>query len=275
MQSLKYILPLLFFFPFVASAALTDNLIAYWNLNEESGTREDSTAANEDLTDNNTVLFGTGKIGNAADFELSNSESLSNAGITAGNGGDFSISMWVNYEAFTHDGNLFTYGPASVANMLRIVLGTAGGNKMTVEWWDNAVAHSSRTFTLPASSLGTWYHIVATFDVSAGQTGILLYQDGSAVTPTEGDNAASSRSNTTELFALASFRASSNYFDGLQDEIGIWDRVLTSAEVTSLYNGGAGFAYPFTVAAVLITPIPATIYEEMGLLAKPEEIVYV
>jgi hypothetical protein len=30
------------------------------------------------------------------------------------------------------------------------------------------------------------------------------------------------------------------------DEVGIWSRVLTSTEVTQLYNGGAGLQYPFT-----------------------------
>jgi hypothetical protein len=38
----------------------------------------------------------------------------------------------------------------------------------------------------------------------------------------------------------------SNCTSGLIDEVGIWSRALTGAEVTSLYNGGAGLQYPFT-----------------------------
>ena len=43
------------------SSTLDTSLIAYWKLDEESGTRVDAQGAN-DLTDNNTVLFGAGII---------------------------------------------------------------------------------------------------------------------------------------------------------------------------------------------------------------------
>ncbi len=33
--------------------------------------------------------------------------------------------------------------------------------------------------------------------------------------------------------------------DGIVDEVGLWSRALTIAEVTALYNAGAGLAYPF------------------------------
>ena len=51
-------------------------LKAVWAMEETSGTRADSVNSH-DLTDNNTVLYGTGKYGNAADFDLANVEYLS------------------------------------------------------------------------------------------------------------------------------------------------------------------------------------------------------
>jgi len=39
-------------------------------------------------------------------------------------------------------------------------------------------------------------------------------------------------------------------WDGVIDELGIWDRVLSASEVTELYNSGSGFQYPFTEGAV-------------------------
>jgi hypothetical protein len=36
------------------------------------------------------------------------------------------------------------------------------------------------------------------------------------------------------------------YFNGSIDEVGVWSRALTAAEVTSLYSSGAGNQYPFT-----------------------------
>ena len=46
----------------------------------------------------------------------------------------------------------------------------------------------------------------------------------------------------THTYIGAGFSA---YFDGLVDECGIWSRALTTDEVTSLYNSGNGFTYPF------------------------------
>lgn len=42
------------------------------------------------------------------------------------------------------------------------------------------------------------------------------------------------------------FEGANRHMNGDIDEIGIWSRIITSGEVTSLYNSGAGLAYPFT-----------------------------
>jgi len=38
---------------------------------------------------------------------------------------------------------------------------------------------------------------------------------------------------------------SANYFTGSVDEVGLWNRLLTSGEVTDLWNGGVGLTTPF------------------------------
>lgn len=56
-------------------STLLVGIFAHWPLDEESGTRYDTVDSNH-LTDNNTVGFASGKIGNAASFVASNGESL-------------------------------------------------------------------------------------------------------------------------------------------------------------------------------------------------------
>lgn len=56
--------------------AYSANLQGAWLLDEESGTRYDQTDNDNDLTDNNTVGYAAGKLGNAADFDISKSEYL-------------------------------------------------------------------------------------------------------------------------------------------------------------------------------------------------------
>src|SRR5262249_31508245 len=45
-----------------------------------------------------------------------------------------------------------------------------------------------------------------------------------------------------------------HYFNGAIDEIGVWNRALTSTEITNLYNSGAGLAYPLTASTTVVTP---------------------
>src|SRR5262245_43908996 len=79
---------------------LTDNLVSFWELEEASGTRNDSHGTNH-LTDNNTVGQGVGTVGNCGDFENGNSENLSitdNASLSGGDT-DFTVQAWINLES--------------------------------------------------------------------------------------------------------------------------------------------------------------------------------
>ena len=63
------------------------------------------------------------------------------------------------------------------------------------------------------------------------------------------DSAISTVAMTEAWLGTRGFGGASQYFAGTIDEVGIWSRALTSTEVTSLYNGGAGFQYPFVTAS--------------------------
>src|SRR5690242_7518856 len=83
---------------------------SFWQFEESSGTRFDSTPTGNNLTDNNTVGQGTGKVGFCCDFEQSNSEYLSinnNSSLQVGDD-DFSFCFWVNFEALNSIQGLFS-----------------------------------------------------------------------------------------------------------------------------------------------------------------------
>jgi len=52
------------------------------------------------------------------------------------------------------------------------------------------------------------------------------------------------------LGAIYSGGTPEGFFDGMIDEVGVWSRLLTSDEVTTLYNAGAGLSYPFSSGTV-------------------------
>lgn len=237
--------------------SLNDDLVAYWKLNEESGTRVDSVGSN-DLADNNTVLYGTGKIGNAADFEDTQSEFLDiadNADLSTGDI-DFSGSIWVNIES----------------GGLAHIIGKGEETPDTIEWWvwlggDNKpnfaisddgdvmsdIAAWGSALTVDGS---TWYHIAFYHDATGDEIGIIV-NDGTPVTTATGGDAPTDRAGPFQI----GFIDGTTYFDGLIDEAGFWKKVLSSAEITALYNNGDGLTYPFPVS--LAGPFVAT-----GTVAK-------
>jgi len=221
--------------------ALTDNLISYWKLDETSGTRYDSKGSN-DLTDNNSVLYGTGKIGNAADFEASNSEYLSHAdsvSLSFGNE-DFTVAGWVKLESTVYgaiaskwDSHLFDREYMLWYDDLRFKFGISS---------DGANQGHAVSDNLGDVALDTWYYVVGWHDATANKIYIQVNNgtvDETAWTTGCNDN--------TSPFKLGLFSTTS-FLDGLVDEVGIWGRVLTSDERTDLYNSGDGLAYPFTGA---------------------------
>lgn len=242
-----------FFYPDKAYAAAPTDYVSCWDLEETSGTRVDANTTNSnDLTDVNTVLYSaSGKIGNAADFEATNSEYLNITDATQAGldiTGDLSFSTWVYLESdFSANGGAMMYkwgsGSASygliytdisTVNKIRFQGYVDGSNNIPLDW----------TYTL---NTATWYHIVIRLDVighaSGNGTGELFINGTSQGTVT--NTSLTSLYNGTGAFSLSSLGSGVQwYWDGLEDISEIYNRLLTDAEITALYNGGAGVACP-------------------------------
>lgn len=223
--------------------AIIDNCVAYYKL--DSGALTTDSVASYTLTDAGTVAEGTGLIGTAsADFGTANSSkrlySSTHFGITAT--GAISLSFWVKMRTEIGTGEQCLTARSYI---------DAAGTSIQINYQYNAGTRrirflrygSSNSLQYYTITLGTsnWHHIVATFDGST----IKGYVDGTERT-TEANSGTQSIGGTA--FGIAA-NGTTQYASALIDEYGIWSRDLTAAEVTSLYNSGAGFAYPFTAAS--------------------------
>jgi hypothetical protein len=88
---------------------------------------------------------------------------------------------------------------------------------------------------------GAWHFLVVTNDGSGSLTGIQLYLDGALVTSTQGPNSVSSsivNNVALSIGGLPSAGSSFSPFEGLIDEVAIWNTVLTPPQIQQL----AGFA---------------------------------
>ena len=234
--------------------ALTDNLVSYWKLDESSGNAADSVGSNT-LTNVNTATYAAGKINNGVNLELDSSQYLSvaDASQTGLNLADsISISLWVNFESIrtvTNEANTFVakgnIDGLTQAGYIFWISKTATDSKLFF-WYRDSVNNAVNFNATWAPSTATWYHVVAVFD-DVAHTGT-FYVNGSQQGSTTSSLANNIGPEGSQPFMIGNHSAAGTdkLFDGLMDEVGIWSRVLTSTEVTSLYNGGAGFAYPFS-----------------------------
>lgn len=225
--------------------ALTDNLVGYWKLEETSGTRYDVTSNDHDLTDENTVGSGTGKIGIAASFVRTNNEKLyisDSLGIP--NNGDITISAWFNLASLpaAASGKVYTIAGWSTTGAgngyKNLAYGDYSGRKLFVQNnYDNICQYAI------VLSTGVWYHLA--FSMSAATAyACVLYFNGVAIGSQKGGGAPIS----STMFSIGDEPyATANHFDGLIDEVGCWNRVLSANEIAALYNNGLGLSWPFLI----------------------------
>lgn len=229
--------------------ALLDGIISFWKLDEASDgsgavTRNDSVGTNH-LTDNNTCLSTTGKVGDGVQLTAANLENLSrasNASLQTGDT-DFTVALWVNIDAIGATRTAIAKSDAGVANQEYFLRYVTGTNRFVFTIQESGgTAKGVSAATLGAPSTGTWYFLVAWYD-STNDTINISGNNGSA-DQTTGVNPPGA---TTGTFRLGLLQAGTQAWDGKIDAVGFWKRILTSDERTTLYRGGVGLEYPFSV----------------------------
>jgi len=122
---------------------------------------------------------------------------------------------------------------------------TTSGNVALVLFSGGAGSIALATRNSATLSTGAWHHLVATYDGSKTVGGMKIYIDGSsqALTDISFGGTYAGMNNTASKVYIGGFADASPSFNGIIDEVGIWSKVLTQAEVTSLYNSGSGLSY--------------------------------
>ncbi|MDQ3970708.1 MAG: PKD domain-containing protein, partial [Thermoproteota archaeon] len=82
---------------------------------------------------------------------------------------------------------------------------------------------------------GQWHYAVATYD---GTTTLRLYIDGVQVASKSTAGAVPDNTGTQPVRIGANSRTLNQYFTGNADEVRVWNRALTSTEVSNAYNSG-------------------------------------
>jgi len=216
----------------MASPLLVD-ILSYWNLNDNGSgdvSLVDSTGNGYTLTNNNGVTLGTGIIGGDGVFNGVD-QWLNNASFPPFNSGDFTVSYWFNTNSLTAFQEHFSTRAQSTGGFNNDF--SIGTYLNVLFYYDGGAFVGSTSF-----SPSTWYNIVTT-----NQSGTLTFYINGSV---EGTLPAT-LPYLNPFVSLGAAQDGTELYNGQLDEIGVWNRALSPTEVSELYNGGMGIAYPFSL----------------------------
>jgi len=221
---------------------LTNGLVGYWKMDEASnGTvqtnRSDSSGNATTLTDVNTTASGFGKFRVGADFESDNSEYLyANDNPTLSITGSLTISAWIRPESNTAgsvynivakwDGTNRAYRLAQTGDEIALELDNSG---------DYVITTSSNLQT------STFYHVVGVYD-SENASAKIFINGVEAPTSTSGTIPSSigDDSSRFHIGAANSSISANQFYDGIIDEVRVYNRALSPFEVQKLYEWAPG-----------------------------------
>lgn len=220
---------------------LRNSALAYWGLEETGGNRADLSGNGRTLTDVNTVLSGAGRVGTAASFDAAFSEYLFLADhpdfeLTA----DKTLVAWYKPIApFAVTGAIFGkwVGTGNQREyIIRINSGVAVQCVISPDGTSTNQVNISGTTAVDSSNWNflviTWNEATSTFTMqntpvsAATRNGIIATNVGTNIFAGTGD------------FGVGSIGTVANLFNGLIDEAGVFNRILTAAELDYLFQLG-------------------------------------
>jgi len=217
------------------TADLNTNLVSYYKLDESSGTVIDSLGLNNGSNVGATAEV-TGKIGTAYNFTETENDYIDHTYSIPY--GAFSITAWINpYGAIDSADTIYGTRKTGEENPLATLSRKSNGIVLNLRGNDGT-SYFNLQKTI-AITTGQWYFVTATY--YANKTANVYVNAGTPATSTYAGNTWSNAINSA--IGIESFAYDGEEFNGVIDEVGIWNRTLTSTEITQLYNNGTGISY--------------------------------
>ncbi len=216
-----------------SSAWAVDGPIAHWKLDGD---------ANDSAGTNHGTIYGatptTGQINGALDFDGVDDYVDCGDSASINNLSTFSVSLWfkadtistqVQYPHLICQKNLPDYG-------WTLLLHGGYSRQVASRLMTSGVPALSTTNFVP--DVDQWYHAVMTYD-DTGDREIHIYIDGIECSYFEHDAATGTMRFHPSIKTIIGNRAGGDWgWDGLLDEVAIYDRALSSEEIQELYQAG-------------------------------------
>ena len=239
---------LVFLFSGVVWGQVDPNLVGWWQLDDGSGVTAVDSAGSADGTLINGPVWSSGLIGGALEFDGDNDyvdvPALTGAGVSDA----VTVSGWVRPNALPGAGNLVAIynHDAWAAGLVHFQF---SGDKLLL------AVNSGGDYLLSDSTFspGQWYHVAAVYEAdvngAAEPNGVKsIYING--VLDVSLDVTVSTQVNLAQAGSIGSWGGTTRFFDGLIDDLRIYDRVLSDEEILALsipWAGGGTASDPYQI----------------------------
>jgi hypothetical protein len=206
-----------------------DGLVGYWKFDEGTGTTaKDSSGNGNDGTLTNGPLWSstvnaTTTYSNLYSLDFDGTNDYVNLPSGVGLNSQGTVSLWAKFDNTTGPGHLWV-DRQDGNNENRLLVQS---DSIIFTGYDN----SAYQYSLNSSvTTGTWYNIIGVFQDNDAR----LYVDGVLAGSDTSVNMDSYTHNETRL---GHYSLAGDYFNGLMDDVRIYNKALTASEVSNLANG--------------------------------------
>lgn len=213
------------------------NLQAYYRAENVN----DATANARNLTNTNSVTFSAAKFNNGFDFGSSNTNKRLNTTSKLGiDGGAISVSLWVKFTAEITSSLWSLAAHSSNVTQTRTDIyyqfnGGGAGIGLLVGRTRIGVANDRTTYTNLSLADGAFHNLIYSYD----GTNYVVYVDG--VNKNGGASTGNGNTNGTDGFAIGNDTTAALITDnGIFDDVAIFNRGLTGADASLIFNGQSG-----------------------------------
>jgi hypothetical protein len=231
-------------------ATAPSGLASWW---AAEGNGNDSAGTNTAILQ--AVAFGAGEVGQAFSFNGVSAYARvpASSNLNAGQGTGLTIEAWINpaspgdirpvFEWNNNSGQLSGTG-------VQLWLSVNGAGELHANVLDTAGNNHNLGSANGVMTANNFQHIALTYDKTTGVA--VLYRNGVAMATQTMGSFTPQTSFDLYMGVRPSGSFSGLYFQGMLDEVSLYNRALTAAEIQSIYNAGAG-------GKCSLTPTPPSI----------------
>jgi hypothetical protein len=216
-------------------ATAEGGLVAHWSLDETFGTRVADDVGHDDGTIRGMPGFVAGRVGGALDFHGPDDAVSIGSPPPLTDLARFTLVMWMRPRTFG------ARGLARLADKRNLGAGWAllvcdGVCTRALEFHAPFGGQEGIWQAVDTVVLGAWQHVAVAYDRFSNENSPIVYVDATPIALTRIQAAAGAPlSDAAQLLTLGNRDAADSAFDGLLDDVRIYDRVLSPKEVADLH----------------------------------------